>query len=349
MEPSTRVLKGLRYENTSEVRYITTHQESHFFDVAETREELVDKLSSFTLPSPELDIDLVSDQKKILFKVDDSFYHFFIDSLPVILKIHREHPDVSMVLFLQTARRTVLGNQLIELLKTILSGEGVNHTLVEIASGLDHSPILKICNHSTAGPYFDGNNFTSFVDILISTETVIRYAKQKLGITQDVSAPDKKVFLSSESHKGWHLDIGDGQEYSGYLDDARMNNKEELEDFFRSIGYEVIDPTKKFRSLYEQIIYMTSVKTLAAVTCSGLGNMIFMNPRQLVVEIQAEVVQNLPNPPGFEGSTPMQGVHTMYPMISFMKDHSIVCIPSHRNPDEVIQTIKNSNLIQLIG
>lgn len=348
MEPSTRVLRGLRYENTPDVRYITTHHESHYFEIAESREELVASLPDYTLPDESLDIELVSETKKILFKVDDSFFHFFMDSLPVILKIHREHPEVLLVLYLQTARQTKLNDQLMELLQLILDGEGANYTFVKIAEGFDHSPILKVSNFSKADPYFSGNNFTSFVDVLNAVDTVIKYTNQVLG-TRTSPTVGKKIYLSSPPRYNWYLDVDGDPNYSGYLDDLRMYETEKLEDFFRELGYEIVDPTKDFDSLYEQIDYMMNVDVLVAVTCSGLANMIFMDPKKLVVEIQAEIVQNLPAPEEARGSRPMQGVHTMYSMLTFMKDHTLVSIPSHRNPDDVIKTIKTTKLLQLIG
>lgn len=349
MEPSTRILKASSYAADHDVKYVTTRNESHYFLKASTVEDLIKENGIVEELPPDLDFDYVSDDIKFLVKVDESFYHFFIDCLPIILKLNKEHPGYLLLLYVQSARITRLTEQLMELLTVILDGEGVSYRFIDIDTKYSHSPILKISNFAIVDPYFSGNNSTSFPDVLHAVDTVIKYSKKKLGLENETFAPVKKVFITGETETSFELVLGDIPEYSGYMDDSRMHNRERLEKFFAELGYEIVNPAKDFETLFHQVIYMHQVQTLAAVTCSGLANMIFMNPNQKVMEIQAEIVQNIPaSPSDSDGpaSSPMQGVHTMYSMLTFMKDHLLVSVPSHRDPDQVIAKLKSSGILE---
>lgn len=349
MEPSTRKLRALSYAADHSIKYVTTHNESHYFKTADSRFELVDGSGLVNVPPREFDLEFISDDVKFLFKVDDSFYHFFIDSLPIILKLHQEHPDFLILLYIQTARPSVLSNQIIDMLKIVLDGEGVNYKLIDIPQRYEYARVIKINNYAIADPYFSGNNSTSFHDVKYSMELVVKYSKKVLGLEDKALTPHKKVFITGKPVTNFELVLEDIENYSGYLDDDRMYHRAKLEAFFADLGYEVVDPANDFESLFHQALYFREVKTLAAVTCSGLANMAFMRPHGMVLEIQAEIVQNLPLGGGLPGSKPMQGVHTMYSMLTFMMDHSLISIPSHRDPDAVIEKIKSTNLHRVIG
>jgi len=348
MEPSTRKLRALSYAAQHDTKYVTTLHESHYFNTGNTREELIVGNGLENCPPTELDLDFVSDDIKFMFKVDNVFYHFFIDSLPVILKLHREHPDYLILLYLQTALMTPLSHQIIDLLKVVLDGEGVKYKFIDRVPGYDYARIMKINNFAIADPYFSGNNSTSFHDVKYAIDLVVKYSKKVLGLENKVSTPHKKVFITGKSTTTFELVLSDIEGYDGYLDDERMYDREKLEEFFAGKGYEIIDPAKAFDSLFHQVLYFQEVETLAAVTCSGLANMVFMHPGQKVLEIQAELVQNVPVGNGMSGSKPLQGVHTMYSMLSFMKDHLLFSIPSHRAPEPIIKRLESSEIINIL-
>lgn len=226
MEPSTRRLSSSVYAVEHDTKYVSVHNEGHDFLVEDSYEDLANLIYPMEAHSlseeANLEIDLVSDKTKILIKVEDSFYHFFIDSLTLILKIHSEFPERLLVLYLQTARPSETGKALIELLLRILDQEKVNYTTITYEIKEEHSPICKVNNFAPAHPYFSENNVTTFQDVLYASKIVVDYCRNFLGVGA-VSAPFRKVYLSREKEAGNYL--GDAPEdYEFYKDDIRMND-----------------------------------------------------------------------------------------------------------------------------
>lgn len=345
MEPSTRRLDANLPYNDRTV-YMTSHNESHFLQEYQSAEELIAGINSHGEVSiTPGTLDLVSDQKKIVIKVDDTFYHFFMDSLPIIIRLKELHPDALFVLYLQTARPSRTTTSIIELLLALMDGEGINYTTVVTNVRDGYAPICKINNFTVIGPYFDGNSKTTLIDVNNTAELVLKYAKKTLGV-EESKEPFRKVYLTRGDKAG--VNIGPSPEgYTFYKDDIRMNEQWKLEEFFSSMGYEVVNPAEDFESLWHQIVYMSEVKTLASVTCSGLANMIFMNPRQNVIELQAEIVQS--DRQDYDAVVePKQGVHTMYQTLSFMKEHLLLSVPSRRDPDRVIEALSSGTISYFI-
>jgi hypothetical protein len=344
MEPSTRNLTSVMYPTDHGTKYVTIHNEAHEFKIAPSYEELAQELD---FNDPELVVDFLSDELKVLIKVDDAFYHFFIDSLPQILKIHRESPERLIVIYLQTARPSKTTDSTIQLLLMILNGEGVNYRAVTIDRGENYYPVFKINNFSSGDPYFSEQPITTFEDVLYAKDLVIAYARKALGLTDESKPPYKKVYLTRGPEAGTNVGTPPEDYNAGYKDDIRMNDAWKLEEFFASMGYEIVNPEIDFESLLHQIVFMTDIKTLVSVTSSGLASMIFMQPRQTVIELQAEIVQ-MSRRSHEDPVIPIQGVHTMYATLSFMKEHLLVSVPSRRDPDRVIEALTEGPLSYLI-
>lgn len=348
MEPSTRTLKAKNYSFNSETKYITSHFESYYFLESNSRDELVAEIDPKLIPEPEHDLDFVSDSLKYIFKVDEAFYHFFMDSLPVILKLSKEYPERLLLLYVHSPTRNVLCRQIYDFLKVVLDGEGVNYQLIEMLELYEYHKVVRINNFAIVEPYFDDTVATTFIDVLYATDIAVKYAKKELGLDGGTSEANKKVFITGEPVTQFEFPLEDVVDLNGYQNDKRMYNREKLESFFSDQGYEIVDPSRDFETLAEQILYMSQASVLAAVTCSGLANMIFMNPNQKVLEIQAQIVQNIYDPAQLTAYVPMQGVHTMYSLLTYMKGHLLFSLPSHRDPDDVIQRLKSSGLLEII-
>lgn len=347
MEPSTRILPAYKFSYDSSTKYITRYQHSFSFNVNDDRDNLVLHNGLTNCPPREFDIDLVSDQKKILIVLDDSFYHFFMDTIPSILNLHKHNPGVLLLIYTQDHKPYVFSKQAEQLLKLILDGEGVNYRFISVVNDYEYAAVVKANNIAFAPPYFSHENFITFQDVNDAVKLVVKYAKRELGAENKKPDLNKKVFITGKPTTFFDFDMESLKEYNGYTDDERMYNREKLETFFSKLGYEVVNPVEDFDSLFEQIVYMSDVQTLAAVTCSGLVNMIFMDSNKLVIEIQAELVQNMPKP-GEENPVPLQGVHSMYSMLTYMKDHLLISVPSHRDPIKVIQRIRQSKVVGLL-
>jgi len=92
---------------------------------------------------------------------------------------------------------------------------------------------------------------------------------------------------------------------------------------------------------------MTEVKTLVSLTSSGLTNMIFMQTGQTVVEIQAEIVLHIHQEQSRQ-ETLLQRLHPFYQVLSYMRDHVIVSVPSNRDPNKVIETLTSSRMVGVL-
>ena len=55
------------------------------------------------------------------------------------------------------------------------------------------------------------------------------------------------------------------------------------------MGYESIYAPEKFKNFEEQINYFNEVKTLVAISSSGLANSLFMQPQTTLFELQTNI------------------------------------------------------------
>jgi hypothetical protein len=358
MEESTRKLSvdltNMVYKQES---YITTHQLFEEFSIANSLEDLAMCLhspNSIGTRGIELDFvdtdEMISDETKVIMYVQDTIYHFFIDSLALILKIHKEHPGTQFVLYLQKARYSKSIDDFYKLLFIVLDGEGIKYKTVSTTSEKDYAPVYKFNNYVcidrnvTVRNRWLRHHLISFLDVKHMADIVIKHSKKYMNVAESVE-PFRKLYISRESSPA---DLGPVVEgYPDYKDDKRMNDLWKLEEFFVSMGYDAFRPEKQFSSIMEQIVYMTEVKTLASITSSGLANMIFMQPNQTIIEIQAELVQAI----RFDDDTyvyPEQRLHNHYSTLAFMQEHTYTSIPSRRDPDKVIQAITSGLVSYLI-
>ena len=352
MEESTRKLSvDLANMVNKQESYITTHQIFEEFSIANSLENLAMFLHN---PDPtntrdiELDFvdtdEMISDETKVIMYVQDTVYHFFIDSLALILKIHKEHPGTKFVLYLQKARFSKSIDDFYKMLFIVLDGEGVDYKTVSTVDGKDYAPVYKFNNYVRIDRKVNIHHLVSFLDVKYMADIVIKYSKKYMNVTESVE-PFRKLYISRESAPS---DVGPVvEDYPDYRDDKRMNDAWKLEEFFVSMGYDAFSPEKHFDSIMEQVVYMTEVKTLASITSSGLANMIFMKPNQTIIEIQAELVQAM----RFDNHTyvyPEQRIHNHYSTLAFMPEHTYISIPSRRDPDKVIQAITSGLLSYLI-
>jgi hypothetical protein len=352
MEESTRKLKvDLRSFINTESCYVTTHQIFEEFSEANSKDNLYLAVHN---PDPrntretELDFidtdEMVSDQNKVLIYVQDTVYHFFIDSLALILKIHKEHPGTKFVLYLQKARSTQSINNFYELLFLILDGEGVDYKAISTITGKDYAPVYKFNNYARLDRRVHIHNLISFLDVEYMADLALKYSKEYMNVTTDVE-PFRKLYVSRGNAPSTLGPVVD--DYPDYTDDIRMNDAWKVEEFFVSKGYDAFSPEKYFSSIMEQIVYMSEVKTLASITSSGLSNMIFMKPNQTIIEMQSELVQVM----RFDDDEivyPTQKLHNYYSTLSFMREHTHISIPSRRDPDRVIKTLSEGLLSYIL-
>jgi hypothetical protein len=351
MEPSTRELEiDLDRLIHREPAYITTFHEFGNFIIADTAQNLEveyfrDKNGSKTEFFVSTSRDMLSPEVKVLIPIEDTFYHFFIDSLPALLKIHKQDPGVLFVLYLQRARPNPSYEKFLALLFRILDSIDIKYKLISTVVGMDFAPTYKFDNYILIDQKINIHEILTFVDIEYAIDLAFKCARDDKWEGGEMAAPFRKVYLTRGGKGG---DIGPiAESYEFYKDDLRMYEEEKLEKFFTDLGYEVIDPETKFDSIMEQMAYMREVKTLVAVTCSGLANMIFMQKGQTVIELQAELVQvvGAMDP---DNIIPKQNLHNFYQPLSFMGGHTYIGVPSRRDPDVVIEKLSKDAISYLL-
>jgi hypothetical protein len=351
MEPSTRELEiDLGGLVNQESAYITMFQEFGDFITVKTPEDLKDRHPyGFGEKEPEFFVstskELVSEEVKVLFPIEDTFYHFFIDSLPTLLKLHKQDPNILFVLYLQRARPNLGYEKFLVLLFRILDSINMKYRLVSTINGVEFAPVYEINNYILIPPGSSILELVTFVDVQYAVGLAFKYARDDTWDENELVPPFRKVYLT---RGGKGSNIGPvAEDYIFYKDDLRMHEEEKLQEFFSSLGYEIVEPETKFDSIMEQIFYMREVKTLVSVTCSGLANMLFMQPGQLIIELQAELVQ-IDSTADPELTTPKQNLHNFYQPLSFMGGHTYIGIASKRNPEVVIEKLSKGAISYLL-
>jgi len=338
MEPSTRKLffeiEALMQTNEA---YITTDNEGGNFITANSVFDLTDmNKKDFLVSTSE---EFVSEEPKVLIYIQEYFYHFFIDSLTSLLKLHNQHPSFHYVIYIQKSRPSETYDKFLTMLYKILSALGVTHTIIPTIADQRFAPVYKFKNYILIDSRI--NMRQTFPDIAYAADMAIKCSKEDEVDELEVE-PYRRVYLT-RGGAGKHIGfMPDNYEY--YQDDIRMEDEWKLEQFFSDLGYEVINPEGKFESIAEQIRYMQEVKTLVSVTCSGLANMLFMKPNQLVIELQAELVQFI----GYESNFPEQHLHNFYPPLSFIRGHKYLSIASNRDPDKVISDLTSGSFSYIL-
>jgi hypothetical protein len=148
-------------------------------------------------------------------------------------------------------------------------------------------------------------------DIGISIDFIYENAKSFSEISEEV-IPSKKVFISRKNDS-----VKDAA-------DNRTLYEEDCEEFFLSIGFEVVNG-EAFETLQEEISYFRDASVLVGVTGSGLTNSMFMNPGQTVIEIVCPI--KFTDEPKYE-------IHNFYKTISMLKKHKYVAVPNINSTKE---------------
>lgn len=148
-------------------------------------------------------------------------------------------------------------------------------------------------------------------DIGISIDFIYENAKSFSEISEEI-APSKKVFISRKN------------DLAKDASDNRTLYEEECEQFFSSIGFEIVNG-EGFESLKDEISYFRNASVVVGMTGSGLTNSMFMNPGQTVVEIVCPI--RFTDEPKYE-------IHNFYKTISMLKKHKYVAVPNINSTKE---------------
>lgn len=148
-------------------------------------------------------------------------------------------------------------------------------------------------------------------DIGISIDFIYENAKSFSELPEEI-VPNKKVFISRKN------------DLAKDASDNRTLYEEECEQFFSSIGFEVVNG-EAFETLKEEISYFRNASVIVGMTGSGLTNAMFMNPGQTLVEIVCPI--KFTEEPKYE-------IHNFYKTISMLRKHKYVAVSNINSSKE---------------
>jgi len=118
--------------------------------------------------------------------------------------------------------------------------------------------------------------------------------------------------------------------------DLRIDDEEVLIDYFIKRGFEIVYP-EDFKTFEEQAIFFNNVKTMICPSGSGMANLMFMQPGQMVIELQTPVLVG--------GN---QQIHPFYVAFSWAKKHTYIAVPHERKSDTIIEYFKNKGFLNYL-
>lgn len=263
------------------------------------------------LPAEESTRDLISEDFKGIIHVPDSYFHYFSDFVGPIVVFLEECIQ-------QNVKKVEIISVVVEPAQPIVQNFSpfLTHCLSQFTDRIEivHKKINENQRLSDFEKAFIKINKFRVIDqrdIGISIESLYEMAKTFSEHSDEV-VPSKKVFISRRNDN-----IKDSSE-------NRELYEEDVENFFRSIGFEVISG-ESFESLKDQIKYFDDVSVFAGYTGAGMTSSMFMKPSQTVIEIVC--------PLKFDNGSRYE-IHNFYKTISMLKKHKYVGIPNINNSKE---------------
>lgn len=295
-------------------------------------QKLNTKLSLLTDPL------LESSANKYLITLESPFFHAIHDSITLIFKLASEDPTAVFVLY-RPREQAGSAAEVYDYLKEVLSANNISYLLLEPQPNdppddaqeyARHTQVIKVTNYLKVGEVINKKNPSfSLADYRRTSDLLL----ENLNLKDSNELPYRKVYLSRSHIVPREYITKDG--HIGYKDDQRIYDEHVLEQFFSSLGYEIVIPEEKFKTFEEQVRYMSTVSVLASVTSSGLSNNLLMRNGQTVIEISAELV--FPKGPNDTEQT----LFNSYTLTSYAKNHSHLLIPSSRDPNAVIDSFRH--------
>jgi hypothetical protein len=296
-------------------------------------------MKKFKKDEPRL-IDLVSDQPKVLIDLTTSFYHLYHDCFGELLTQYELTPNAKFLINVSHIKEI---DELPEYIKMIF--KFLNHNNIDYRPiDLNANPIININNL-----YYRDSSAESFA-INHPAKRLYNFSQQYI-VDKNIEAT-KMVYLSRKNFIGRDLSFFIKGNLP-YENDDRIDDEKKLEDYFSSIGFEIIYPDE-FKTFEEQMNFFYQVKTVASLTSSGLTNTCFMRPGSKVIEISTPLISfsKLGNGVTDSGSRGQEELHHFYAQIGTAMDHTYLAIPNMlRSSESIIERIEKDIALKsfLIG
>jgi len=282
-------------------------------------------------------LDLTSKNNKVLIALHPRIYHCLIDNLSEILyldkyfKLNPMWQDFEFILDSSDIPESFYeknGPTFFKFFLDVLKNKNINYRIINSLSISNNNNrnkrkanIIKINNSlliKKTGP----NKLYHFSTIY---ELYKEYEKDK---------SDNKIVYLSRNIKN-----------KNYVNFVRQNDEEILEKFFKEHNCEIVFP-ENFKTFEDQIKYFGSVKTLIALTGSGLLNMLMMPENSNIVEIYTPI-ESAPIDPDTNAHKTIIATHHMYRDIAWANSHTYVSIKNElgSNSLDLIEKLKNNKIL----
>lgn len=271
-------------------------------------------MNSYFEKSLDADVDeksiteIVNEKFKGLIQIPNSYFHYFSDFVgPVFVFlencIKNNIKEVELILVEVEGKQEIV-KEFDDFFKHCLNKfeDRIIVSYIVINQNQKNDDVLKA--------YIRVNNSTIIEqhDIGISLDFIYNSAKSFADLSDDV-VPNKKVFLSRRN------DL-----FKDKADHRHIYEKD-AEDFFSSIGFEVVN-AESFGSLKKQIQFFDKVSVFAGYAGSGLTSSMFMKPGQTLIEIVCPIKFGTC---GNDGGDEWE-IHNFYKTYSILKNHTYVAI-----------------------
>jgi len=256
-------------------------------------------------PEDSNSINFLKDNKTYIIMEDRSnYYHFFINlMMPALIVLDElSHKNLHFVLCDLNLRPKE--ESFHKLLIELLQENNIGYTQVD----------------NSKFEYINAKNFIPIngADIENGIPLLSNYLINKYKIVTET--PNKKIYISRKN----------------FLDqDVRIDNEEDIENYFIEKGFEVVYP-EEIATFEEELKLFNSCSTLAGLSGSGLTSLIFMQEGQEIIEIVTELMVGTEVTD--EGNTVIHyGIHDHYKEFSIFKNHTYLSVQNLEKQAELVK------------
>ena len=279
-------------------------------------------------------LNLINGSNKIVKSICNSFYHSIMDDMSEILYSISLCPDHEIVIDISDIASSLYADgaswDFFNFFVETLRSDGHTVHLVE----LKKYEIIYIDNFKVVSFVYESGQKSNLVH---------EFFKKR------VSNPDAiaiKSVLVSRAKMGKRDSEAEGLSHTT---DERMDDHEALEDYFASLGYDIVH-AEKFQSFQDQLDYFYSVKTLVSLTGSGLTNAAFMQPGGTMFEIVTPLVVTVPFPYKQKDITDpfyVQEIHNFYKNLAYYQNHIYSCVQNpSRKIEDFVQIVESNQKLK---
>lgn len=309
----------------------------------ETKRLLIQRMEfhlneDIVFPNPENPKKFISEQKKVFMNVPSSAFHFMHDFMGEFITMYTLFPDALFIFNTSEYNDPLYEfSTTLPFLKRLVQDKNVTHNFI---SNNEHEFLFANNFYIIERPTDAHNVSRKILDFLSD------YIKDK-----DVK-PFRKVYISRRNmnmHQRVYNDLVDNGRISRTRD-LRIDKEIELENFFRSLGYEIMAP-EDFETLEDQINFFYEVKTVVSLTSGGLTNSMFMQDGGNVIELVTPIIAQMYY--GEDTEKPRieyeEGHHHYYSAIAFNKRHLYIAIENYTTKiKDFMHKVDSNNVIKYI-